>query len=107
MVVLLLGCATPMPAGRRGRAKVPQGSSAEDGARRQVNERRGHGESKGSDRSKRVAVRELRVAVGNVGFDEIVKILREVWKVPGIGGCDPCRSGLDKFVIEDIAQRFG
>jgi len=58
----------------------------------------------------RAAVREVRVAVGNVDFDEIVKILREVWKVPkgpGIGGCDPCRSGLDRFVIEDIAQRFG
>jgi hypothetical protein len=58
----------------------------------------------------RAAVRELRVAVGNVGFDEIVKILRNVWKVPkgpGIGGCDPCRSGLDRLVIEDIAQRFG
>ena len=55
---------------------------------------------------KRVAVRELRVAVGNVGFDEMVKVLREVWKVPGIGGCDPCRSGLDKFIIEDIEQRF-
>src|ERR1700704_35292 len=57
--------------------------------------------------SKRVAVREVRVAVGNVGFEEMVKILREVWKVPGVGGCDPCRSGLDKFIIEDIEQRFG
>jgi len=60
--------------------------------------------------SRRAAVREVRVAVGNVGFEEIVKILRDVWKVPkgpGIGGCDPCRSGLDRFVIEDIAQRFG
>ena len=37
----------------------------------------------------------------------MVKILREVWKVPGIGGCDPCRTGLDKFIIEDISQRFG
>ena len=43
--------------------------------------------------SRRVAVREVRVAVGNVGFEDMVKILREVWKVPGVGGCDPCRSG--------------
>ncbi len=57
--------------------------------------------------ARKVAVREVRVAVGNVGFDEMVKILREVWKVPGVGGCDPCRSGLDKFIIEDISQRFG
>ena len=59
--------------------------------------------------SRRVAVRELHVAVGNVRFDEIVKILRDVWKVPkgpGIGGCDPCRSGFDKLIIEDIAQRY-
>ena len=41
---------------------------------------------------------------------EIVALLRDVWKVPkvpGIGGCDPCRSGLDRLVIEDIEQRFG
>ena len=49
----------------------------------------------------------MRVAVGNVRFEDLVKILREVWKVPGIGGCDPCRSGLDKFIIEDISQRGG
>jgi hypothetical protein len=58
----------------------------------------------------RAAVRELRVAVGNVSFEEIVALLRDVWKVPkvpGVGGCDPCRSGLDRLVIEDIEQRFG
>jgi hypothetical protein len=61
-------------------------------------------------RRKRAEVREMRIAVGNVSFDEIVKILQDVWRIPkgpGIGGCDPCRSGLDRFVIEDIAQRFG
>ncbi len=56
---------------------------------------------------KRVEVREMRIAVGNVGFEDLVKILRDVWRVPGIGGCDPCRSGLDRFIIEDIAQRGG
>jgi hypothetical protein len=51
-------------------------------------------------------VREITLAVGNVEFDEIVDILRKVWTVPelpGIRGCDPCRSGLDRFVIEDPA----
>ena len=59
---------------------------------------------------KRAEVREMRIAVGNVGFEDLVKILRDVWRVPkgpGIGGCDPCRSGLDRFIIEDIAQRGG
>ena len=53
-------------------------------------------------------VRELHVALPNVGFDEIVQILRKVWTVPelpGIKGCAPCRSGLDRLVIEDIAFR--
>ena len=58
-----------------------------------------------------VGVREIRVAVPDVGFDEIVALLRKVWTVPkgpGFGGCDPCRSGLDRFVIEDPAFRnFG
>jgi hypothetical protein len=59
----------------------------------------------------RVGVREIRVAVPDVGFDEIVALLRKVWtvpRVPGVGGCDPCRSGLDRLVIEDPAFRnFG
>lgn len=52
------------------------------------------------------AVRELHVALPNVGFDEIVAILRKVWTVPdlpGVRGCNPCRSGLDRLVIEDPA----
>jgi hypothetical protein len=54
-------------------------------------------------------VREISLAVENVNFDEIVEILRKVWTVPelpGIKGCDPCRSGLDRFVIEDPAFRM-
>jgi hypothetical protein len=53
-------------------------------------------------------VRELTVAIDDVGFDEIVDILRKVWVVPelpGIRGCDPCRSGIDRLVIEDPAFR--
>jgi hypothetical protein len=53
-------------------------------------------------------VREMVLAIDDVGFDEIVKILREVWTVPqlpGIRGCEPCRSGLDRLVIIDPAIR--
>lgn len=53
-------------------------------------------------------VKEMVVAIPDVGFDEIVDILRKVWTVPdlpGIRGCDPCRSGIDRFVIEDPAFR--
>jgi hypothetical protein len=59
----------------------------------------------------KAGVREIRIAVPDVGFDEIVALLRKVWtvpKLPGVGGCDPCRSGLDRLVIEDPAFRnFG
>lgn len=60
-------------------------------------------------RKARVEVRQMTVAIPDVSFEEIVKILRDVWRVPkgpGIRGCDPCRSGLDRLVIEDIRQRF-
>jgi hypothetical protein len=53
-------------------------------------------------------LKELHIALPDVPFDEIVKILRQVWVVPkgpGIRGCDPCRSGLDRLVIEDPAFR--
>jgi hypothetical protein len=53
-------------------------------------------------------LRELHVALPDVPFDELVQILRKIWvvpKVPGIRGCDPCRSGLDRIVIEDPAFR--
>ena len=53
-------------------------------------------------------VREIVVAVEDGSFDKIVEILRKVWVVkelPGVRGCDPCRSGLDRFIIEDPAFR--
>jgi hypothetical protein len=53
-------------------------------------------------------VRELHIALPDAPFDEIVQILRKVWVVPempGIRGCAPCRSGLDRFIIEDPAFR--
>ena len=57
-------------------------------------------------------VKELRVAIPDGGdFEDIVAFLRTVWvvpKLPGIRGCDPCRSGLDRLIIEDPAFRnFG
>ena len=55
-------------------------------------------------------VRERAVAP-DVDFEEIVALLRKVWtapKAPGLRGCDPGRSGLDRFMIEDPAFRsFG
>lgn len=62
------------------------------------------------DEKAAAGVKELRVAVPDTDFDEIVAFLRKVWvvpKVPGIRGCDPCRSGLDRLIIEDPAFRFG
>ena len=52
--------------------------------------------------------KELHIALPDAPFDEIVNILRKVWVVPdlpGIRGCNPCRSGLDRFIIEDPAFR--
>jgi hypothetical protein len=53
-------------------------------------------------------VKEIYLTVGNVGFDKIVEILKQAWTVPdlpGVKGCHPCRSGLDRLVIEDPAFR--
>jgi hypothetical protein len=53
----------------------------------------------------RLGTKEIRIALAaDTDFDTIVKYLRTalvVPKIPGIGGCDPCRSGIDKIVIED------
>ncbi len=61
-----------------------------------------------NEQTDKVAVREVHVAIPDVKFDEIVEILRKAWVVPkgpGIRGCDPCRSGFDRFIIEDPAFR--
>lgn len=56
-------------------------------------------------RRPRVGTKEIRIALpDDTDFDTIVKYLRGslvVPKIPGIGGCDPCRSGIDRIVIED------
>lgn len=48
-------------------------------------------------------VRELRLAVKDGNFKELVAMLEQTLvlkKLPGFKGCDPCRSGLDRIVIE-------
>jgi hypothetical protein len=53
--------------------------------------------------------KEIRLALNShTDFDTLVKVLREVLVVPelpGIRGCRPCLSGLDRFIIEDPAMR--
>jgi hypothetical protein len=54
----------------------------------------------------RPGVREIRLAVDDVDFDAIVNTLRNVLTIrefEGFPGCDPCRSGLDRVIIEDPA----
>jgi hypothetical protein len=51
-------------------------------------------------------VRNVGVAVAsNTSFQDLVAILEKtltVPELPGIRGCAPCLSGLDRFVIEDL-----
>jgi hypothetical protein len=58
---------------------------------------------------KTAQVRELRLALtSDMPFEKIVDVLKQtltIPELPGIKGCRPCLSGLDRFVIEDIAAR--
>lgn len=51
-------------------------------------------------------VREIALAVnGNTEFKEIVSYLERALTIkdlPGIRGCAPCLSGLDRLVIQDV-----
>jgi hypothetical protein len=51
-------------------------------------------------------VRELRLALDSkTDFKELVGVLEKVLTIkdlPGIRGCAPCLSGLEKLVIEDL-----
>jgi hypothetical protein len=56
------------------------------------------------------AYAEIRVSIAqDAKFDEIVKTLEQVLtlpKLPGLPrGCQPCLSGLDRFVFENPAIR--
>jgi hypothetical protein len=57
----------------------------------------------------KAVVSELRVSVqANMPFDQLVAVLKEtltIPELPGVRGCRPCLSGLDKFILEDIAMR--
>ncbi|HRQ64149.1 MAG TPA: hypothetical protein PKZ76_04670 [Xanthomonadaceae bacterium] len=54
-------------------------------------------------------VSEVRIAVKkDMKFDDLVAVLKQtltIPELPGIRGCRPCLSGLDRFIIEDIVQR--
>ena len=51
----------------------------------------------------------MRLALtSDMPFEKIVDVLKQtltIPELPGIKGCRPCLSGLDRFVIEDIAAR--
>ncbi len=56
--------------------------------------------------------REIRIAVTpQTDFRSLVKALEKslvVPKLPGVRGCSPCLSGLDRFVFENsMLQRVG
>ena len=57
----------------------------------------------------KAAISEVHLSLqSDMPFDQIVAILKEtltVPELPGIRGCRPCLSGLDRFIIEDIAMR--
>jgi len=49
-------------------------------------------------------IREVKLAVNpNTEFEKLVEILREtlvVPEIPGVRGCAPCLSGLERFVLQ-------
>ena len=57
------------------------------------------------------SVSQLTVRIApNASIDEITKTLQQVLtlpKLPGHGGCQPCFSGLDKFVFENPGMPQG
>ena len=59
------------------------------------------------DKKSRVA--ELHLAIApDASFKEIVAILEKtltIPELPGLRGCLPCRSGIDRIVIEDPVLR--
>jgi hypothetical protein len=58
---------------------------------------------------RKVAVTEMHVALASsASFEDLVaalKVTLTVPELPGFKGCRPCLSGLDRFIIEDIAAR--
>jgi hypothetical protein len=58
---------------------------------------------------RKVAVTELHLALSSdSSFEDIVAVLKQtltVPELPGLRGCRPCLSGLDRFIVEDIAMQ--
>ena len=59
-----------------------------------------------TSKATRGGVRHVTVAVeANTSFKDLVAILEKtlvVPELPGVRGCAPCLSGLDRFVLEDL-----
>jgi hypothetical protein len=65
--------------------------------------------TRSSVKTKRLGVSEVRLALApDTSFKDIVATLEKTLTIPdlpGIRGCRPCLSGLDRFVIEDLVMR--
>ena len=59
--------------------------------------------------AKKFGPKEIRFSIDpNTPFEEMVGVLEKALTIPEIGrfkGCAPCMSGLEKFVLEDLAMR--
>jgi hypothetical protein len=60
-------------------------------------------------RKKSAVLSEVRLSVHpQMPFEELVaalKVALTVPELPGFKGCRPCLSGLDRFILEDIAMK--
>lgn len=56
-----------------------------------------------------LALSEIRLSLAaDTSFDDIVATLKEtltIPELPGLRGCRPCLSGLDRFILEDIVMK--
>ena len=56
-----------------------------------------------------LALSEIRLSLAaDTSFDDIVAALKEtltIPELPGLRGCRPCLSGLDRFILEDIVMK--
>jgi hypothetical protein len=56
-----------------------------------------------------VAVTEMKVTLPDGNSDQMIRTLTEILSLPKsrfFAGCAPCRSGLDRIIIEDPGLRF-
>ncbi len=62
-----------------------------------------------SAKSKLSPVSEMQLSLpSDMAFKDIVKVLEKtltIPELPGIKGCRPCLSGMDRLVIEDVLIR--